>query len=343
MVPWRIAVERALYGPAGFYRTGAGPAAHFRTSVHASSLFGKSMAQLVCEVDDLLGLPASLDVVDVGAGGGELLVSIYQQLPETTRPRVNLVGVELRPRPQGLPGAIDWRDDLPEHVDGLLLANEWLDNVPFDVVQSTSTGLRETLVDEASGDEQPGDLASPAQVAWVEKWWPFPDKSSEARAEVGILRDDAWCGAFARLGRGAAVAIDYSHSRDLRAAGHYSGGTVAAFRDGRAVRPVPDGTCDITAHVALDACAAATSGATETLLTTQRAALHALGISGARPAIALSGTDPAGYLTALVVAGESGELVDPAGLGAFGWLVQTRGVPLPPSLRSLAPSDEAPR
>ena len=56
-------------------------------------------------------------------------------------------------------------------------------------------------------------------------------------------------------------------------------------RRGRVVPAVPDGGCDLTAHVALDACAAAAQGDVDaTLLSTQREALQALGVSAALPA-----------------------------------------------------------
>jgi SAM-dependent MidA family methyltransferase len=137
-----------------------------------------------------------------------------------------------------------------------------------------------------------------------------------------------------RLDGGLALAADYAHSQASRPLG----GSLAGFRDGRAVRPIPDGSRDITAHVALDACAAAgtAAGATRTLLTTQRAALRALGLSARRPPLSQAGRDPAGYVTALRVAAEEAELTDPAGFGGFGWLVQAVGVPLPAPLAGLA-------
>ncbi|MYS43043.1 hypothetical protein GTY23_17755, partial [Streptomyces sp. SID5998] len=63
----------------------------------------------------------------------------------------------------------------------------------------------------------------------------------------------AWAGAVSRLRRGLAVAVDYAHT----AADRPPFGTLTGFRDGRETAPVPDGSCDLTAHVALDACAAA--------------------------------------------------------------------------------------
>jgi hypothetical protein len=67
----------------------------------------------------------------------------------------------------------------------------------------------------------------------------------------------------------------------------------------------------------MDACAG--PGA---VLRTQREALGALGVTGARPPLALASTDPAGYVRALARAGEAAELTDPSGLGGFLWLEQ---------------------
>ncbi|MEY7979295.1 hypothetical protein AB8O53_23615, partial [Streptomyces pilosus] len=62
-------------------------------------------------------------------------------------------------------------------------------------------------------------------------------------------------------------------------------------------------------------------------LLSQREALRALGLSGARPPLALASTDPAGYVRALAGAGEAAELTAPGGLGDFGWLVRAAGIP----------------
>jgi hypothetical protein len=46
-------------------------------------------------------------------------------------------------------------------------------------------------------------------------------------------------------------------------------------------------------------------------------------------------SDPAGYVAAVATSSQAAELLDLEGLGGFGWLVQTVGVDLPPSLRPL--------
>ena len=134
--------------------------------------------------------------------------------------------------------------------------------------------------------------------------------------------------------RGVAVAIDYGHL----GADRPGCGTLTGYLEGRAVPPVPDGSRDITAHVALDACAAAgaAAGADETVLTTQRAALRELGLDARRPPLALAASDPQGYALALCRASQDAELLAAAGLGGFGWLAQAVGMRLPGPLAKLA-------
>jgi SAM-dependent MidA family methyltransferase len=324
---WSAAMERALYGPAGFYRGGAGPAAHFRTSVHASPLFARAVARLLAEVDAALGRPDGVALVDMGAGRGELLTGILGVLAESAdslAQRVRLIGVEIAGRPDGLPGRIEWRDAPPSGLTGLLVANEWLDNVPCDVAEATADGGWLAVEVAGDGAERLGGVPDAAQLSWLADWWPRGEP--ETRAEIGLTRDAAWLAAVGSVERGVAVAIDYAHTKD----GRPPYGTLSGYRQGRQVDPVPDGSCDITCHVALDSCAAATAAVVDWSKSyTQRAALHELGVSGARPPIALASSDPRGYLRALSQASSAAELTDPAGLGGFGWLVQGVGVAVP--------------
>ncbi|MER7580021.1 SAM-dependent methyltransferase [Kitasatospora sp. NPDC097691] len=312
---WAPAMEQALYDPdRGFYRRPEGPAGHFRTSVHASPRFARAVARLLLEVDAALGRPEELAFVDVGAGRGELLTGVLAELPAGVLARLRPYGVEIARRPAGLPSTVLWTDELPQGVTGLLFANEWLDNVPLDAGEVDEDGvLRYVEVDTATGAVRPGAEVSETDAAWAERWWPVTEPGEVV--EFGGSRDAAWARAVAGLERGLAVAVDYGHTAGRRP----PFGTVTGFRDGREVAPVPDGSCDVTAHVALDAVAAP---GLHSLWTTQREALRALGVSGGRPPLALASTDPAGYLRALSGAGEGAELTDPNGLGGFGWLVQ---------------------
>ncbi|GAA4460729.1 SAM-dependent methyltransferase [Phytohabitans houttuyneae] len=305
-------MEDALYGGGGFFVTGA-PAAHFRTSVHASPLFASAILRLVSRVDEALGRPERLDVVDVGAGRGELLATLRHAAPAELAARMSLTGVDRAPRPPSLPASVAWEPVPPAGITGVLLATEWLDNVPLDVVEDG----RYVTVD-GSGVESAGAPAAPADLEWLSRWWP-----DSPRAEVGAARDRAWAGAVATVERGLALAVDYGHVLGERPVG----GTLTGYRSGRQVPPVPDGSCDITAHVAMDSVAEA--GGRPYTLVSQRKALRALGVDGARPPIALASTDPVGYVRALASASAAAELTDRAGLGGHLWLLHPIAIDLP--------------
>ncbi|MEU3889620.1 SAM-dependent methyltransferase [Streptomyces sp. NPDC029041] len=313
---WRAAAQDALYAPGGFYRRVEGPAGHFRTSVHASPLFAGAVARLLCRIDEALGRPAKLDFVDMAAGRGELTGGVLAALPADVAARTRAYAVEITERPTGLDHRIEWLDAPPEGATGLLFANEWLDNVPVDVVEVDAEGVARLVMVRQDGTELLGEPAGGAPARWLERWWPLPGEQG-LRAEIGLPRDEAWAGAVATLRRGLAVAVDYAHTAGTRP----PFGTLTGFREGRETAPVPDGSCDITAHVALDACALPGGR-----LLPQREALNALDVTGARPPLSLASTDPAAYVRALASAGEAAELTAAGGLGDFGWLVQPVGV-----------------
>jgi SAM-dependent MidA family methyltransferase len=335
---WGVAMERALYGPEGFYTRGTGAPGHdFRTSSTASPHFARALLRLAAHVDAALDFPDPFTLVEVAAARGALLSAlrtyVTAEAPQLAD-RLRLVGVDLAPRPDGVPEDVLWHRDVRDVrlFTGLLVANEWLDNVPCDVVEQTGTYAAYVEVDP-TGVERTGDRVDAADQVWLDRWWPLVDEGE--RAELGATRDAAWCQAVAKIDRGVAVCVDYAHDRAEREAGLVAPGTLTGFRAGRQVTPVPDGSCDITAHVALDAVAEAGRivGATDTVLLDQRAALRALGVTGGRPDLALATSDPQAYLRALGGAGEEAELIARGGLGDFGWLVQGVGVAVPAVLR----------
>jgi SAM-dependent MidA family methyltransferase len=279
MTTFREAWDTALYGPDGFYRRER-PAAHFRTSVHASPLFGQAIARLARAV-------GADQVLDIGAGSGEL-------------------GEVLRR--EGLSVAdLELDDELPAELTGLVIANEWLDNIPCELVEWDEHGVPRYL----SADLTPGDVVDGNDLEWLQRWWPGEPGD---RAEIGRTRDEAWAAVVDRLAEGAvAVAIDYGHVLADRP----PYGTLTGFRAGRECEPVLDGSCDITAHVALDSLGGS--------IVRQRDALRALGVSAARPSLELAQTEPLRYLAELSSAGEAAELLDPSGLGAFGWVWTAAG------------------
>lgn len=339
MQGWAAAWRDALYGARGFYTAGpgavAGPGGHFRTSVHVGAVFAAAVARLLGQIDVRLGRPDVLDLVDVGAGRGELLTGVLDALEPALAARVRAVAVEVRDAPEPRDPRVTWRhgDDatglhelLPAGVRGLLVAHELLDNVPCDVVEVDRTGARRVVLVDDEGRERHGpaltDVADCAAYGvdarrcsdWLDRWWPVSLPGS--RAEVGHARDELWAALGGTVRAGCAVAVDYGHVHAERSTGGHDRGTLVGYASGRQVPAVPDGRCDLTAHVAVDACAAAVPGSR---LQRQRDVLHGLGVSGRLPPLEAAG-DPAAYASALQAASDAAELRDPEGLGAFWWL-----------------------
>ncbi len=321
--PWRQAWAEALYGDGGFYRRPEGPAGHFRTAGHAApDLLAAALGRLAAQA----GCTA---VVDVGAGRGELLRALAPAADG-----LRLHGVDVVDRPAQLPPGIGWSrglGELPDAVlDGaLVVCWELLDVVPATVVEVDAGGVaREVHVHPGSGLEVLGPPVSGRDAEWLRRWWPLEGAAPGRRAEAGGDRDALWSGLVRRVRGtprgGLLLAVDYAHELAARP----PHGSLAGFRAGRQVPPVPDGSCDVTAHVALDAVAAAgrPHGSAAAAVTDQARALRALGVGAAPVPVGGSGAQ---VLAALARRSQAGELLDPGGLGGFGWLLQPAGRPLP--------------
>ena len=308
--PWRDAWDHALYGTQGFYRREVA-ADHFRTSVHSGTVLAKALLRLA-RAHELRS------VVDIGAGGGELLATLAALAPD-----LSLHAVEVAPRPASLPAQVTWSAALPEALEGLVIAHEWLDNVPCHVVEVDDDGEpRIVHVDPRTGRESWGLGVSepgvpPTIAAWLRRWWPLDGAPPGARAEVGTSRDRAWSDVVRRMGRGIALAVDYGHLREARP----PLGSLRSYLHGREVDVLPDGSRDVTAPVAVDSVAQAVGGA----VWRQRDALAALGVSGSRPPVRQATDSPREYVAALQRAGQAADLRAAGGLGDFYWVVSGTG------------------
>jgi SAM-dependent MidA family methyltransferase len=300
-LPWEQAWQEALFGGAGFYRRPEGPAGHFRTAAHAApTVLARAIARLARTA-------GCTGVLDLGAGRGELLTALARVSDEGTPLRLH--GVDVVGRPPLLPPAVGWsRADggIPYavFVDALVVAWEVLDTVPCPVLEiGADDRPHVVLVDPVTGLERLGGTPDDDDLDWCRRWWPLISLEEGDRVEVGRPRDAWWQGhvrLLRRIGGGVLLAVDYAHSLATRPAV----GTLSGYRAGRLVPPVPDGSCDVTAHVAMDAVAAAGSaaGAAAGTLVPQHASLRSLGVREDE-----QGAD---------------DLLDPTGLGGFTWLLQ---------------------
>ena len=318
-MPWETAWQQALYGERGFYRQD-GPAAHFATSAHGIPGGGRVLAEAVARLARAAGCTS---VVDVGCGRGELLAELRR-----VAPALHLTGVDVVERPEGLdvdawlasPGGAALPAELRDLTRTLVLAHEWLDVVPCPVVARDEAAVwREVLaVPETGGvwGERPGDPLGGEDLAWAERWL-ADDRLT--RAEIGLPRDRAAADLLSRVRSGLVVVVDYGHTTADRP----GNGTLTGFRSGREVEPVPDGRCDVTAHVAVDALAATLQASTGRAVEPQRQweVLRELLDDPTEPVPhALASSDPAAYLAAVARRSALTALTTGA-LGDFWWLV----------------------
>lgn len=77
---------------------------------------------------------------------------------------------------------------MPDGLDGLVVANELLDNVPCDVVERNARGTgRIVEVQPSTLEERLADTADDEVTRWLDRWWPLQEAGQ--RAEVGIARE----------------------------------------------------------------------------------------------------------------------------------------------------------
>ena len=246
-------MDRALYGADGFYSNdgAAGRRGHFITSPEVGPLFGEVVARYLDAEWKRVGRPDEFVFVDAGAGPGTLTRAVASAQPECAS-ALRYVAVEISAaQREQHPAGVESRADLPAGpFDGVVFANELLDNLPFRLAVFDD-GWREAFVEEDDSGrlaERLNDRLDP-----VPAFLP-PTASLGARAP---LQDSAraWVNeALERLRSGTVVVVDYASAttaglalrpwrewlRTYRA--HDRGGHYLADPGGQ----------DITAEVAID-------------------------------------------------------------------------------------------
>jgi len=202
-------MDDALYGADGFYVAGgsAGRRGDFITSPEIGPLFGAVVARFLDSEWERLGRPNDFTVVDAGAGPGTLARAILTAEP-ACRGSLTYVAVEISgAQRERHPEAVESAAAMPDgSFDGVIIANELLDNLPFRLAVHDD-GWREAfvvrlpdgrLVEQLSApfDPRPAQLPEPAPLG------------ARAPLEDAARRwvDDA----RSRLGRGVVVAVDYA-------------------------------------------------------------------------------------------------------------------------------------
>ena len=354
-VGWSVLVEEALYGEDGFYASGggAGRARDFLTSPEVGPLFGAVVARAVDEAWDAWGRPDPWIVVEAGAGSGALAAAVLAAGPECA-PALRYVAVEVSPalraaiagrvalddpaqvlgprspapvagadRPPTRPGVgpiATCVADLPVGpVTGMVVANELLDNLPFDVYARAGGVWQEVRVG-IDGDALVEVLtpASPVVAAQLDTL--APGAPDGCRVPWQAAAGDWLRRALDLLDRGRVVVVDYARTTAEMAAVAPGAWLRTYRRGGPGADPLRDpGSQDITADVAVDQLALVrpptrTADQASWLAAHGLAELEADAARRWREGAAVGGLDA---LAARSRVGEAAALRDPSGLGAF--------------------------
>jgi SAM-dependent MidA family methyltransferase len=317
-------MELAFLRPGGFFEPPpVGPRGHFVTATHVHPfVFAHCVRTALLETWHALDEPDPFRVVELGAGDGTLAEALLDAFDELPLPSVDYVGVEISAGARealvgrGLKTAEEVEDLEP--FEGVMFANELLDNLPFVPVRGRGGGLVEIRVGLAAGD----GLVE-VEVPWSrEDAAPTLRDGQESTIPVGAfaMLDSV----VTRLRRGSLLLIDYGRNEG-------PAGAVHGYREHREVADVlsdPGGT-DITAGVDwnLVAAHARTLGLQAFGPVTQAEALGALGHSRWEATMRemQSMLQEAGRGSEAVRVWEARSraslLADLSGFGAFWWLM----------------------
>ncbi len=257
-------VEAALYEPdAGFYMAGGragGARGDFLTAPEVGPLFGTVLGRALDEWWAAAGRPAPFVVHEWGAGPGTLVRAVLAAEPEIVAAgALRWVAIEISASQRHAHPAHPLVESAAAPPSGerplVVLANELLDNLPFDVYERTADGWREQHVVEEDGGfvlrlDDRADPADPAAEA-LERLAPAAPVGSTVPWQAAARE---WVAArVASLARGGRLVVfDYGGSSDELAT--RQGGWLRTHRahdDTRSWLEDP-GSCDITTDVAFD-------------------------------------------------------------------------------------------
>jgi SAM-dependent MidA family methyltransferase len=373
-VPFDVFVEAALYGPDGFFASGrgagrgvAGEAGDFITSPEVGPIFGALIGEALDRWWDALEQPDPFLVVEAGAGRGRLAHDIERSAPRCL-PALRYVLVERSPAlrdaqrnlvrleppdealgpyvasgtsdaPLPVPASgpvMTSLDELPGvEFEGVVIANELLDNLPFGIACFTEAGWAEVRVglDDAGEFVEVIVPALPTDAAALERVVAGVSPAVGDRLPLPRGLDDWLLRVATAQRRGYVVLIDtMDTAAGLLARG--SAGWLRTYRSHASGGPplVDPGSRDLVADVVVEQLrhAAVDSGFVVLAETTQAAWLDDLGIAAMvdRGRTLWDERAAIGDLAALEarsVATQAAALTDPSGLGSHRVVVLGRG------------------
>ena len=354
-LPFSAVMDAALYDPdLGFFTAGVGSPGRrgdFITSPEVGPLFGAVLSRALDTWWTQLGCPDPFVVVDAGAGTGTLARSVLAAAPVCAQ-ALHYVMVERSPalREQhgehlalsppatslGVAGAGDGPvvvslGELPATAfSGVVIANELLDNLAFDLLTRTSDGWGEVLIGAATDGTLERHLVPASDAAAM-----AGDRLAAQAPEGAIIPWQRQAGewvrdALERLERGRLVVVDYAVESTSDLVGRPIDEWLRTYRDhDTAGDPLAGvGTADITVEVCIDQLAHAAGEPTSVI--TQAELLRAHGIDELVDEGRRIWHERAHVGDLEAVRGrsritEAEALLDPRGLGAFRVVEWVRG------------------
>lgn len=324
-IPFEQYMEIALYGEHGFYtRRAAGRRRDFITSPEVGPLFGALMARVIDAEWQRLGRPHPFVVVDLGAGPGTLARSVLAAQPAcATAMRYVAVEVSAQQRamhPDGVesvPDLASWSAEqakAPGGIDGIVIANELLDNLPFALAVFDGR-WREAYVTQAPSGAFVEVLSAPFD--------PVPDvlaASARHGARAPLQRRAAALVAdvLGRLWSGSCMVIDYARPTTAAVCGLDWREWLRTYRGHERAGHYLEapGSMDITADVMADQLPAPDAASTQAEFLS-RWGIEDLVEQGRQRWQAAASSPTLESLNMRSRVRESEALLDPAGLGAF--------------------------
>ena len=334
-IPFTRYMELALYAPGfGYYAAGArklGAEGDFVTAPELTPMFASCLSMQVRQVLDRTGG----DILEIGPGAGTLAADLYgflkSQGAAPKRYRLLEVSPDLRERqleriagrhPEDL-DRFEWIDRLPERIDGMVIANEVLDVLPFAIVHRTGGEILERGVVLTEAGFAWEDMALPDGELKRRAQRVIPPGNYDYLTEVNLAAEGLVRTVSASLGRGLALFIDYGCAQAEYYHPQRATGTLRCHYRHR-VHGDPfflPGMQDITAHVDFTAMAQAAESAGAEVMgyTNQAHFLISCGlavlVSGGDPSMTISRLDATSAVKRLVNPSEMGELFKVLGVG----------------------------
>lgn len=352
-LPFDEVVELALYDPDhGFYTSGglAGRRGDFITSPEVGPLFGAVVAAALDRWWEELGRPDPFVVVDAGAGVGTLAIAVRAASPrcgasltyvlversaalrarhgdhlELTPPQLALppaggAAIEAGGEGRSEPVFTSLAEMPALSIEGVVIANELLDNLPFKLLERDRDSWAEVRV----GLDPEGrliEVAVPAESRLARLGESFaPDAPNRARIPLQLVASRWLQEALALVERGRVVVFDYA-SDTPSLARRSQDSWLRTFRGHQRGGPPLEqlGSQDITCEVAVDQLARVHP---PTMVRDQAAFLRAHGIDelveeGRQTWYQRAHIGDLAALRARSRVREAEALLDPAGLGGF--------------------------